>query len=105
MIEVSHTGTNVKRACTTSGRPPSIVDMVKQKEVPVLVRNIRRFRHEIGWTQDELGAAIGMSGDAVKKWESGENTAHGQSPSAGSRLRPRHGRLLRRATDGEDAGR
>lgn len=33
--------------------------------------NIARFRKEKGWTQAELGEKIGVSNQAVSKWESG----------------------------------
>ena len=33
--------------------------------------NIRRFRREKGLTQEQLGDALGVSSQAVSKWETG----------------------------------
>ena len=33
--------------------------------------NIARLRKEKGWTQAELGEKLGVSNQAVSKWESG----------------------------------
>ena len=35
--------------------------------------NIARFRKLKGWTQAELGEKIGVSNQAVSKWESGSS--------------------------------
>lgn len=38
-----------------------------------VAKNLKRLRHERGWTQEELAAHVGVSGQAVSKWERGES--------------------------------
>ena len=37
-----------------------------------LSRNLKQLRIEKGWTQEELAARVGVTGQAVSKWERGE---------------------------------
>ena len=36
-------------------------------------KNIAKLRKEKGWTQSELGQVLGVSNQAISKWESGTN--------------------------------
>jgi transcriptional regulator with XRE-family HTH domain len=42
----------------------------------VIGANIRAVRRELHWTQDRLGAALGVTGDAVSQWEKGQGPVH-----------------------------
>ena len=57
-----------KKVGNSSEIPARIIDMKTGKSVdtsiPVLYRNIRRFREQFGWEQKELAQRIGVTGNA-----------------------------------------
>ena len=66
-----------KKVGNSSEIPARIIDMKTGKAVdtsiPVLCRNIRRFREQFGWEQKELAERIGVTGNAVSNWENGRS--------------------------------
>ena len=63
----------------TDPKDPSaaIIDMKTGKavntDIPVLCRNIRRFRERFGMEQKELASRIGVTANAISNWENGRS--------------------------------
>jgi transcriptional regulator with XRE-family HTH domain len=38
-----------------------------------VAENIRRFRNERGWSQEQLGEAVGVTFQQIQKYENGKN--------------------------------
>ena len=51
--------------------------------------NIARFRKAAGLTQEELGTTVGVSAQAVSRWECGKGRRAGRIPAPRRRRRPR----------------
>jgi len=42
-------------------------------EIPNPPNRIREMRLRLGFTQDRIGQALGVAGETVRKWETGDN--------------------------------
>jgi transcriptional regulator with XRE-family HTH domain len=49
---------------------------VEQCIAKTIGANIRSVRRELHWTQDRLGSALGVNGEAVGRWEQGRCPVH-----------------------------
>lgn len=52
---------------------------------------IKELRDAKGWTTNELAYHVGVSDDAVRKWERGERTPRGSAMKALCRLAGKNG--------------
>lgn len=66
-----------KKDGNASEATAAIIDMKTKKAVntniPLLCRNIRRFREQYGMDQKDLAARIGVTANAVSNWENGRS--------------------------------
>ena len=49
--------------------------MISERGKRILAENIKRFRKERGFTQEELGSKVGISGVAIMRYEKGQREA------------------------------